>query len=730
VTDSFATLRWRLLLAAIVASVVAAASFDGRLHNVNNQLRDLMFVLAPAPAPGDAIVIAIDSRSLQAERAWPWSRARYGELLDRLEGAGVRQLAFDIDFSSPGQGDERFAEALSRAEFPVTLAAFRQAFDGMPGVYAEMKPNEALRPHVDMASTVFPVDMDGVIRRIADHEPFSDGTMPQLAFALNGKAVTGRRALIDFSGDPGNIPVVSFQDVLDGRVAPEAFTGRTVFIGATAKELGDEFALPLYGLRSGVLLNALAYEEVARDGLLSPLPWWTAMLLMLAALGAAIAPIDRLGLMRYLGLQLSAMLTIFGAGWAVQLFGNTVLLTAEAQFAHLVAVALIIIRQVDVYAGRIFRSGMHVRKQAQILDALMSDNHAGLIVTNRFGEVESCNRKAAGLAGLSVEAITGMPLRDCLPDVVRLCEAGRRGEVVEFGAGEEQRFVDVSWSVVTLPVAKSRYEKRKEERELTVITLHDVTVQIRSERAERAAKLVHAEASAAKSTLIATMSHELRTPLNGIIGFADLIASESFGKIGAPEYAEYAGTIGASGKQLLAVVNDMLLAAKLQSGDVEFKPARLSLRDLCDAALAKASQKGDWTSPNVELELPRTPINVDRDLMMTALQHLLDNASKFGGADATVRVSLEIDGSDAVLTVADDGPGTEATPAELVELFRQGDGSRNRAHEGCGLGLYLVDRVARLAGGSLRLDSAPGEGFRARIMLPGAAVPAADKAAA
>lgn len=269
---------------------------------------------------------------------------------------------------------------------------------------------------------------------------------------------------------------------------------------------------------------------------------------------------------------------------------------------------------------------------------------------------------------------------------------------------------------MTLPTAHSRYEKRKAARTLTLYTLHDLTAQKRAEQAEREAKERYAEASAAKSVLINTMTHELRTPLNAVCGFADLIADSAMGPHEVPEYAEFGEMIRSGGKQLLGVINDMLLAARFQSNEVSVNTRRFELSEAVEAALNKAKARQAWTDPQLTVDIGNIPLDADYDLIVTALYHVIENAAKFSGASGKIHITT--DEQAGTLTVSDNGPGLAgADPAVLTELFQQGDGSNTRSHEGCGLGLFLVKKICAAHGCPMTLEDGQDGGLDVRFDL-------------
>jgi two-component system cell cycle sensor histidine kinase PleC len=135
------------------------------------------------------------------------------------------------------------------------------------------------------------------------------------------------------------------------------------------------------------------------------------------------------------------------------------------------------------------------------------------------------------------------------------------------------------------------------------------------------------------------------------------------------------------------------------------------------------ARKADAGGVTLAADLRATPrLNTDAQKLRQILLNLVSNAVKFTPSGGSVTVRLAIDGSDAVLTVADTGIGMSVEDvATALAPFGQIDSAYTRRHEGTGLGLPLARRLAELLGGSLALESAPGRGTTATVRMPTAA---------
>ncbi len=240
--------------------------------------------------------------------------------------------------------------------------------------------------------------------------------------------------------------------------------------------------------------------------------------------------------------------------------------------------------------------------------------------------------------------------------------------------------------------------------------VEDVTEAKRVRQAEAAAQ--------AKANFLANMSHELRTPLNAVLGFSDVMVSELFGPL-PPRYRDYAGLIHEAGSHLLRLINDVLDLAKVDAGRLDLRDEILSVPELIAACLHLVREAAERGGVRIEVAVrePLPRVRGDGLRLKQILLNLLSNAVKFTPAGGTVAVRAEVGPAGLTVAVQDTGPGIAAADLERVmEPFSQADTAR--AHEGTGLGLPLARRLAELHGGSLDLESAPGQGTTARLRLP------------
>ncbi|MBR7621651.1 response regulator [Phenylobacterium sp. 20VBR1] len=321
-------------------------------------------------------------------------------------------------------------------------------------------------------------------------------------------------------------------------------------------------------------------------------------------------------------------------------------------------------------------------------------------------------------------AVMGLALRRSMANpIVRLTEVMKR-----LAGG------DLS---VSIPAVERRDEVGLMAK--AVVTFRDAAVEkqlleaeaeLRREEAQ-ALSLQAQAANHAKSEFLATMAHELRTPLNGVLGLVDVMGRTDL----TPAQKEHLATIGASGRALVSVVNDVLDISRIEAGSLEVLPEPFDLDrltgDLAAIYGAIAADKGLAFALTVEPAIQGWRIG-DAARLRQIAGNLISNGLKFTQA-GEVRAAFALRGDQIVLEVNDTGIGVAShQQAAMFDRFVQADGSSTRRFGGAGLGLAICKELSELMGGSISFTSELGVGstFTLQVPMPACAAPAEAQDAA
>ena len=215
-----------------------------------------------------------------------------------------------------------------------------------------------------------------------------------------------------------------------------------------------------------------------------------------------------------------------------------------------------------------------------------------------------------------------------------------------------------------------------------------------------------------QSDFVSNVSHEFKTPINAIEGYAMLLQDTA----DPVQQKEYIGKILTSTHRLGDLVNNILLLSKVDNQSIPTEKTAYRLDEQLRQALLMLERK--WTEKGIELDVDLAPVTYTgpENLMLHVWTNLIDNAVKYDPPGGLLRLTLRREEGKITVTVADSGLGmTPEQQAHIFDRFYQAEGSHQG--EGNGLGLALVKRILETAGGSIAVESAPGQGSAFTVEL-------------
>ena len=372
-----------------------------------------------------------------------------------------------------------------------------------------------------------------------------------------------------------------------------------------------------------------------------------------------------------------------------------------------------------------------LRDQQFYTRSLIESNIDALMTTDPSGIITDVNKQMEALTGCTRDELIGAPFKNYFTDperaeaAIKLVLSEKKVTNYELTArarGGKQTVVSYNATTFydrdrTLQGVFAAARDVTERNRLDQVLL-EKNVELEN------AKSVAEQANLAKSDFLSSMSHELRSPLNAILGFAQLMESDS--QSPTPSQKESIAQILDAGWHLLNLINEILDLAVIEAGTVSLSGESVSLDEVmleCRAMMEPQAQQRGISMTFPEFDSPCF-VSSDRTRLKQILINLLSNAIKYNKAQGTVVVDYAVAAPDRLrINIRDTGAGLR--PEQLGQLFQPFNrlGQEAGRVEGTGIGLVVTKRLVELMGGAIGVDSIVGAGSVFWIELISAAAP-------
>jgi signal transduction histidine kinase/CHASE2 domain-containing sensor protein len=708
-------------------SILEQEAASGRPNSISffsNAILDTSNRLLAKPVNSKLILIDIDETSLGQLGRWPWKRDIHGKLIELLATTDNRVL-LDVLFPEPSEGDDRLGQAIAKHGKVFLPIAPQQS---TPGSFAPIYPVPAIgKAARGLGHAQFSLDNDGVVRGLF----LSEGGFNAISELLVGQAINNKRArdeavaaaiwpqenYVVLPAISGNIPRVSYAQVLRGEIDLNIFKDKIVLIGATARGLGDSYANALVNrgaLSPGVELHAVATSALLNQTTIKAL---NPSIHQALSFGILFAVMVMLYLLRprpaivctalvLLFIFIATLLALNNGVWLAP--GAIIIMTVlayplwswrrlEASFIRLSERAKQLASS-PVRLPNLPESSLPVEPIARSLQALHEAADYALALQDFLRQVideipypvwvgDTSDRPL--LSNLAAQQF--FPIPDGKNEPLAKWLMKHFGEI-KLDDGKEYFWNDHSWLLRLQSFEHSA--DRDGGSKLWLYQLIDVTT-LRQTQRER-------------DQMMRFLSHDMRSPQVSILSILQQQTQ-------AEQNLPWIKNIKTQTERTLELADGVVQLARAESAALRSEPISIEgmLAESSDSCWAAAHAKG--IRIHQELNVDDLAVQGDPNLIRRALINLIDNAVKFSPANSTISLSANEADDMIHISIADNGVGIAED--QLPNVFKPYWRADENIH-GVGLGLTFVNLVATRHGGAMHVRRNEPQGCCFVMSLP------------
>ncbi|MEP9364127.1 ATP-binding protein [Nocardioides sp. CN2-186] len=359
-----------------------------------------------------------------------------------------------------------------------------------------------------------------------------------------------------------------------------------------------------------------------------------------------------------------------------------------------------------------------------------------VIVADETGRITLFNPGAERLLGYSADEVMGQLTRSFHSDAGVSEKAAELGVADDFTAvaqalmgrgASDMKFVRKDGVERSHSMSLNRIVDDRGQTIGYVSTSEDITDRVEAENklvealeTERKAVERLRDVDQVKDAFVSSVSHELRTPITSILGYIEMLEEGAYGGLG-PEQLDAVQRVAANSTRLLSLIDDLLTLSRIQEDGLSFVDRVVDLRKIVAAGCGVVAPTLERRELELDVDLPDEPIPFlgDRDMLERVVINLVSNAVKFTPEGGHVAVSLSVRTGSVVLEVTDTGIGIPLQEQDrLFTRFFRSSLAQEQAIPGSGLGLSIAHAIVEQHGGSMSVESEPGEGTTFRVTLP------------